>query len=131
MQAADLSPVPVEGRTQSGWDLFLLFAAANIVATTMQVGASLAGVTAPAQMLGVVAVGAVLADKAYDTDALVAGIAQTGAAVVVPSKRSRRQARAASLARQLSQSPPPASAEPAPSSQDAVSLTPKSCPPMS
>ncbi len=41
MQAADLSPVPVAGRTQSGWDLFLLFAAANIVATTMQVGASL------------------------------------------------------------------------------------------
>ena len=27
MQAADLSPVPVASRTQSGWDLFLLFAA--------------------------------------------------------------------------------------------------------
>ncbi len=33
VQAADLSPVPIEARTQSGWDLFLLFAAANIVAT--------------------------------------------------------------------------------------------------
>ena len=46
-----------------------------------------------ADLLAGLAVGAVLADKAYDTDALVAGIAQTGAAVVVPSKRSRRVAR--------------------------------------
>lgn len=33
------------------------------------------------------------ADKAYDTDALVPQISQVGAAVVVPSKRSRRTAR--------------------------------------
>lgn len=38
--------------------------------------------------------GAVLADKAYDTDALVAQSSQAGAAVVVPSKRSRRGTRA-------------------------------------
>ena len=49
--------------------------------------------TVAADLLAGVAVGAVLADKAYDTDALVARIAQTGAAVVVPSKRSRRAAR--------------------------------------
>ena len=43
MQAADLSPVAPDAQTQSGWDLFLIFAAANIVATTLQVGASLGG----------------------------------------------------------------------------------------
>ena len=43
--------------------------------------------------------GAVLADKAYDTDALVAQTGQAGAAVVVPSKSSRRGIRA--LARNL------------------------------
>jgi len=52
-----------------------------------------AGCTVAADLLADLAVGAVLADKAYDTDALVAGIAQTGAAVVVPSKRSRRTTR--------------------------------------
>ena len=46
-----------------------------------------------ASLLTGLAVGAVLADKAYDTNAIVAGIAQTGGAVVVPSKRSRRVAR--------------------------------------
>ncbi|MFC7666489.1 IS5 family transposase [Hymenobacter humi] len=49
--------------------------------------------TVAADLLAGLAVGAVLADKAYDTDALVAGCAQTGAALVVPSKRSRRVAR--------------------------------------
>ena len=41
MDAADLSPVPEAQRTQSPFDLFLIFAAANVVATTMQTGASL------------------------------------------------------------------------------------------
>ena len=39
--AADLSPVPAEKQTQSAFDLFLIFAAANVVATTMQTGAVL------------------------------------------------------------------------------------------
>ena len=46
-----------------------------------------------ADLLAGSAVGAVLADKAYDTNALVAQINRTGAAVVVPSKRSRCFAR--------------------------------------
>ena len=41
MDAADLSPVPEAQRTQSPVDLFLIFAAANVVATTMQTGAAL------------------------------------------------------------------------------------------
>lgn len=50
--------------------------------------------TVAADLLAGLALGAVLADKAYDTNDLVASIAQAGAAVVVPSKRSRRTARA-------------------------------------
>lgn len=46
-----------------------------------------------ADLLKGLAVGAVLADKAYDTNALVAQIRQAGAAVVVPSKRNRRAPR--------------------------------------
>jgi NCS1 family nucleobase:cation symporter-1 len=41
MEAADLSPIPEQNRTQSPFDLFLIFAAANVVATTMQTGAVL------------------------------------------------------------------------------------------
>ena len=41
VDAADLSPVPEAQRTQSPFDLFLIFAAANVVATTMQTGAVL------------------------------------------------------------------------------------------
>lgn len=45
--------------------------------------------TVAADLLAGLGVGAVLADKAYDTNAVVAAIARAGAAVVVPSKRSR------------------------------------------
>ena len=48
-----------------------------------------AGCTVAADLLAGLGVGAVLADKAYDTNAVVAAIARAGAAVVVPSKRSR------------------------------------------
>jgi purine-cytosine permease-like protein len=41
VDAADLSPVPETQRTQPAFDLFLIFAAANVVATTMQTGAVL------------------------------------------------------------------------------------------
>ncbi len=84
MQAADLTPVAADAQTQSGWDLFLIFAAANIVATTLQVGASLGGVTAPGQMLGVVAVGAVLGAG------LVAALAPMGSRLGVPSMVASR-----------------------------------------
>src|SRR5687767_1586672 len=39
--AADLSPIPESNRTQPAFDLFLIFAAANVVATTLQTGAVL------------------------------------------------------------------------------------------
>lgn len=84
MQAADLSPVPIAGRTQSGWDLFLLFAAANIVATTMQVGASLGEGLAPARMLAVVVTGACVGA------ALVATLAPVGSRLGVPSMIAAR-----------------------------------------
>ena len=41
MDAADLSPIPESQRTQPAFDLFLIFAAANVVATTLQTGAVL------------------------------------------------------------------------------------------
>ena len=41
MDAADLSPVPESKRTQPAFDLFLIFVAANVVATTLQTGAAL------------------------------------------------------------------------------------------
>ena len=41
MEAADLSPIPESRQTQSPFDLFLIFAAANVVATTLQTGAVL------------------------------------------------------------------------------------------
>ncbi len=86
MQAADLSPVPVEGRTQSGWDLFLLFAAANIVATTLQVGASLGAGLPLTRMWLAVGTGSVLGA------ALVAALAPVGSRLGVPSMIAIRAA---------------------------------------
>ena len=58
MNAADISPVPSAARTQSGVDLFIIFAGANIVATTLQVGAALAGDFSPEAALVLMAAGA-------------------------------------------------------------------------
>src|SRR5262245_30021918 len=41
MDAADVSPVPEAQRTQPPFDPFLIFVAANVVATTLQTGAVL------------------------------------------------------------------------------------------
>lgn len=84
MHAADLTPVPAEARTQSGWDLFLLFAAANIVATTLQVGASLGGEISAARVGGVVVAGATLGA------AMVALLAPVGSRLGVPSMVAAR-----------------------------------------
>lgn len=84
MHAADLSPVPVEARTQSGWDLFLVFAAANIVATTMQVGASLPASLTATGMFAVVAPGALAGA------ALVAVLVPIGSRLGVPSMIAAR-----------------------------------------
>lgn len=84
MQAADLSPVPRQSRTQSGWDLFLVFAAANIVATTLQVGASLGSGLSVGAMFAVVGPGAVAGA------ALVAALAPVGSRLGVPSMVAAR-----------------------------------------
>jgi NCS1 family nucleobase:cation symporter-1 len=54
MNAADLEPVPAEQRTQSSLDLFLIFAGANVVATTFITGATVkAGLPFAGAMLAV------------------------------------------------------------------------------
>jgi purine-cytosine permease-like protein len=84
MQAANLSPVPPADRTQSGWDLFLVFAAANIVATTMQVGASLGAGLSPDRLWVAVGIGSVVGA------ALVAVLAPIGSRLGVPSMIAAR-----------------------------------------
>lgn len=59
MNAADLAPVADEARTQSPFDIFLIFAGASIVATTWQVGASLTDITTPAA-IAVIAIGSLV-----------------------------------------------------------------------
>ena len=46
MRPVDLSQIPKEEQTQRPFDLFLIFVGANIVATTLQVGASLSATLA-------------------------------------------------------------------------------------
>ncbi len=85
MQAADLRPVSPGDRTQSGFDLFLIFAGANIVATTLQVGATLAKVGG-GDALAQIMVGALLGS------ALVAALAPVGSRLGVPSIVAARAA---------------------------------------
>jgi purine-cytosine permease-like protein len=59
MNAADLAPVAHEARTQSPFDLFLIFAGASIVATTWQVGASL-GTISTSAAIGIIAIGSLI-----------------------------------------------------------------------
>jgi NCS1 family nucleobase:cation symporter-1 len=86
MQAADIRPVPPEQRTQSAFDLFVIFAGANIVATTMQVGASLSPMLPTWAALAVIAVGAVVGSL------LVAALAPLGPRLGVPSIIAARAA---------------------------------------
>ena len=64
MNAADLEPVPRDQQTQSSLDLFLIFAGANVVATTFITGATVkAGLSFAASMTAVVlgsVIGAIL-----------------------------------------------------------------------
>ena len=79
MHPVDLSPVADRDQTQRPTDLFLIFAGANIVATTLQVGASLPpalGLPAALSVIGVGAVGGA---------ALVALLAPIGSRLRVPS----------------------------------------------
>jgi NCS1 family nucleobase:cation symporter-1 len=59
VNAADIGPVPPSARRQSAFDLFLIFACANIVATTFQTGASLVPAFGLGSALALIAIGGV------------------------------------------------------------------------
>lgn len=84
MDAADLSPVPEAERTQPAFDLFLIFIAANVVATTMQTGAALGS-----RYSGNAAVGIALAGAVFGA-ALVAILAPVGSRTGLPSMIAAR-----------------------------------------
>lgn len=95
VHAVDLDPVAADAQTQRPFDLFLIFAAANIVATTLQVGASLPASLGPAAALAVTAGGAV------GGAALVAALAPIGTRLRVPSIIAARAVLGLSGARAL------------------------------
>jgi nucleobase:cation symporter-1, NCS1 family len=86
VNAADIGPVSPDAQTQSTFDLFLIFVGANVVATTFQVGASLASSftvrAATLLILGGSVAGA----------ALVAALAPIGSRLRVPSVIAARPA---------------------------------------
>jgi cytosine permease len=86
VNSVELGPVPLGERQQSGLDLFLIFAGANIVATTLQVGAGLAETFTTREALGIIGVGAVTGG------ALVAALAPIGPKLGVPSIVAARAA---------------------------------------
>ena len=79
MHAADIGPVPPGQRTQSAFDLFLIFVGANIVATTVQVGASLSLAFSLRQVFVLIGIGSVVGA------ALVAALVPLGPRLGVPS----------------------------------------------
>ena len=84
MDAADLSPVPESQRTQPAFDLFLIFAAANVVATTLQTGAVLGARYGGTEVLLLVVGGACFGAL------LVALLAPVGSRSGVPSMIAAR-----------------------------------------
>jgi len=84
VDAADLSPVPESQRTQSAFDLFLIFAAANVVATTMQTGAALGSRYDGNAAIGIALIGALVGAL------LVAVLAPIGSRSGVPSMIAAR-----------------------------------------
>jgi NCS1 family nucleobase:cation symporter-1 len=86
MDPVDLRPIPPGRRTQPPFDLFLIFAGANIVATTLQTGASLAaGLDLPVSL-------ALIAAGTLSGSALIAVLATVGPALGVPSMIASRAA---------------------------------------
>jgi purine-cytosine permease-like protein len=86
MNAVDLDPVAPPQQTQPPFDLFLIFAGANIVATTLQTGASLVPAFGLGSALGLVAVGGLAGSL------LIAVLAQVGPRLGVPSVIAARAA---------------------------------------
>jgi len=84
MDAADLSPIPESARTQPALDLFLIFAAANVVATTLQTGAVLGARYGDVDALTIVVAGALFGAV------LVALLAPVGSRSGVPSMIAAR-----------------------------------------
>ena len=78
MNAADIGAVSAAERTQSGLDLFVIFAGANIVATTLQIGGWVTGFSYGTAMV-VIAAGAIAGAW------LVAALAPVGSRLRVPS----------------------------------------------
>lgn len=85
MDAASLSPVPESQRTQSAFDLFLIFAAANVVATTLQTGAALGMQSAGTSTIAVAVFGSAFGAL------LVALLAPVGSRFGVPSMIAARE----------------------------------------
>ena len=86
MNAADIAPVRPDAQTQSSADLFLIFVGANVVATTFQVGASLASSFSVRASMLLIVVGSVAGA------ALVAALAPIGSRLRVPSVIAARPA---------------------------------------
>ena len=84
MDAADLSPIPEDQRTQPAFDLFLIFLAANVVATTLQTGAVLASRYGGSDAMVLVVLGALFGSL------LVALLAPVGSRFGVPSMIAAR-----------------------------------------
>ncbi|MDX1583428.1 MAG: cytosine permease [Thermoanaerobaculia bacterium] len=79
MQPVEIGPVPAQERTQTPLDIFLIFAAANIVATTLQVGASLASSFSFRVGLTMIVVGVIAGSG------IVASVSPIGPRLGVPS----------------------------------------------
>jgi purine-cytosine permease-like protein len=79
MNPVDLNPIPAVRRTQSAFDLFLIFAGANIVATTFQTGASLAPAFGLWTALGLIGAGSLAGSL------LIAVLSELGPRLGVPS----------------------------------------------
>src|SRR5438445_3059203 len=86
MQAADIRPVEPSAQNQSTRDLFLIFVGANVVATTFQVGASLASSFTVGGTMVLIVVGSVAGA------ALVAALAPLGPRLRVPPVIAARPA---------------------------------------
>jgi purine-cytosine permease-like protein len=86
VKAVELGPVPAGERTQPASDLFLIFAGANIVATTLVTGASLVPDFSTRTALVLIGVGSVAGA------ALVAALAPVGPRLGVPSVVAARAA---------------------------------------
>ncbi len=86
MQAAEIGPVAPGERTQTPFTLFLIFVGANIVATTLQVGASLTPSFGLAEALVLIGAGGVAGAL------LVAALSPVGPRLGVPSVVAARAA---------------------------------------